>query len=266
LSSFTPAAAEYMVRAKIDVLAKKKGNVMNITKTLTKIIQIAVLAVAIAAATGAQAKTIVVTVNPSTWAITDIYPVTGWHRGTRDQQVTHIDVYWNQYHLYFTYGRFDTVVFESDVDNSELQVLSCKNIFYIDRSAQTAYACSAGYNGTGNGTDGEILVMKSFKNGDVYIGGEFTSAGGHSDSSYFSCYRWGAGWSGVDGVYVNGRVTHMEFAGTSPNPYRLVIWGNFDEVYGPVTSGGSHTSLPVFGQAYWNDWWREFGDSFWEDE
>jgi hypothetical protein len=201
-------------------------------------------------------------VNPVTYEIevTSLDTLTERQRGI-DVEIMHYDYYNNPVYRYFTYGLFTGVyVFEKDGNNSTLvQTLACNNIFYINRSTKTAYALTSGYNGTGDGTSGEIRTIADFANGDLYIGGHFTTAGGYSNTAYFSCYKLSGGWYGVSGVKTDGAVTGMRFVG-----YDLEISGNFNTVYGPAYSGGPHTSLSRNAVAYWVDWNEAFADCYWD--
>lgn len=139
-----------------------------------------------------------------------------------------------------------------------LQTLtSCYNVFYT--SGTTAYKLSNNYNGSGNGLTGEVFALAAAYNGDLYIGGDFGLAGGYNHTSNFSCYRFHNGWSGVNEVEVNGPVWTLTWSS-----YKLQLWGDFDQVNGPITSGGSVynsiNNLP--GEAYWNNFWTDFPNAY----
>jgi hypothetical protein len=225
-------------------------------KSISKLIALAFITLVMAIS--AQATTLIVYVNTNTWDVTS-YGGDGTYN-VDAYQATYYDYYNNPHYRYFIAGLFDTVVIESNVSPyPTLQTLtSCNNIFYIDRSAQTAYYCSNGYNGSGNGVNGEVKCAAGFQTGDLYVGGSFSSAGGYSSTSYFSCYRWSDGWSGVNGVRTDGAVS-----GFSYNNYRLVVAGSFSYVYGPTSSGGGYTSLWSPNSAYWNEWHYAFPSDYW---
>jgi len=229
-------------------------------KSTSKLIALAVTGLGLMAGSSAHALTLIVYVNNSTWAI-EGFAGDANAPNFSDTQATFTDQYTNQHHRYYTGGLFDTVVVErSDTHATLVTLSSCNNIFYIDRSVPYAYVCSTGYNGAGNGVSGgQVIDAAAFQNGDLYIGGEFTSAGGYSSTSYFSCYRWSAGWSGVSGIYTDNVVTSLSFDGS----YRLVVSGDFGYVYGPITSGGGNTSLWSPNTALWNEWHDAFGDCYW---
>ncbi len=202
-------------------------------------------------ASDAQALTLVVRVNPSTWAVTQyLGSGTAW---VQDQECIYTDAYNNQYFRRYTAGSFDYVVIESSESPYEtLDAFDANNIFYIVRSNQAAYTCSAGGS---NGVNGTVYTARSCQNGDLYIGGEFTSAGGQSNSSYLSCYRWSSGWSGISGIYANNVVSGLSWNGS----YQLVITGSFDYVYGPLSSGGGSGALFDYPPLL-NDYYEDFGD------
>ncbi len=120
---------------------------------------------------------------------------------------------------------------------------------------------TTGYNGTGNGVNGRVNVAANFQNGDLYIGGRFTQAGGYSQTGYFSCYRITYGWSGASGVYAQYEVTGFSWTGA----YELKLQGTFLYVYGPTSSGGPYvtTSTPN-GVAYWKEWHYGFLYDYWD--
>ena len=156
-------------------------------------------------------------------------------------------------------GNFDVVNIRNKNDCSIITTLSpCNNIFYIQGT--TAYACSNGYNGTGNGTGGTISYAAKANNGDLYIGGSFSSAGGWTYSSHFSCFRFNEGWSGVNGVFANGDVTNFSW----DQNYNLVVSGTFSWVSGPLSSGGSIQTLNTpSGTARWHDYYKTFPNGWW---
>jgi len=205
-----------------------------------------------------SAQTVDVYVNPTTWAY-DHYEGSGnINEDLSPYSVTAL-VYGTYITRKYYCGDFDVVVIRNKDTRAVIQTLSsCNNIFYTQGT--TAYKLSNGYNGSGNGiSGGEIYTWVSFSNGDLYIGGAFTSAGGYSHTQYFSCYRFQEGWSGVNDVEVNGVVESFSWSG-----YKLRVDGAFDTVYGPLTSGGAKSSITgLFGTAYWNDAFKTFPNSWW---
>src|SRR6266536_568888 len=95
----------------------------------------------LAVAETANAFNIEVWIDPATWE------VLGWQGDVGqtvlnfyDKLASHQDQFGNWHYRYFTAGFFDNAVIE---DFYTLQVITnldfCNNIFYIDRSAKTAY-------------------------------------------------------------------------------------------------------------------------------
>lgn len=163
-----------------------------------KLLTISAAALAFLAVAGSTlAATLDVYVDPSTWAIAQ--PPSGINAWANDCDTvaTHYDQYGNPHYRYYAYGSFNAVNIWNN--NNQTQLLwssgtgGCNNIFYIDRSAGTAYVCSAGYDGSGNGVNGEIRVAAALQNGDFCMGGDFTVAGNYDGTSYFSCYQWSSG-------------------------------------------------------------------------
>lgn len=204
-----------------------------------------------------HATAVIITVNPSTSAITTSPSGTG-SAPIYDYQAVYTDNYSNLHYRYFTGGSFDQVNIESSVDSSTLQTLAANNIFYIDRTTHTAYACSAGGVGGANGTSGVVEVIRGFNNGDVAIGGNFSSAGGQSNSSNFAIFKWDGGWNGTSGIYADGEVYSFSWSG-----HTLVVQGSFNYVYGPTTSGGSYAYRGSSSTAYYNDYYQSPANRWW---
>jgi hypothetical protein len=209
----------------------------------------------------AHAATLDVYVYTNTWAIQSVSGSGAWAAtGGIDAVASSLNQYGQTVYRYYTYGYFSAVNIYNESDDSYITTLgSCNNIFYIDRVAKAAYTLSNGYNGSGNGVNGEIYKHAAFGNGDFYIGGAFTIAGGYSNASHFSCYRWSSGWSGVNGVRANGAVDTMYY-----NGYDLVIQGAFTTVYGPAYSGGPIVNISAGNTATWDNWNRDFSAAFWK--
>src|SRR6266496_699033 len=94
----------------------------------------------LAVADNAHAVTLIVYVNPTTWAIdcTSFGGDANWPNFC-DKQASHQDQYGNWHYRYYTGGSFDTVVIERSDNHATLQTLSpCNNLFYIDRSVLSA--------------------------------------------------------------------------------------------------------------------------------
>jgi hypothetical protein len=215
-----------------------------------------VLALLTLASARISAQTVDVYVNPTTWA----YDSQGG-TGTFDTSLSPYSVTALVYGSYITRkyycGEFDVVVIRNKDTLAVIQTLSsCNNVFYTQGT--TAYKLSNGYNGSGI-SGGVINTWASFSNGDLYIGGSFTVAGGYSHTQYFSCYRFQEGWSGVNEVEVNGEVWQFSWPG-----YKLKVDGDFDTVYGPLTSGGTKSSITGLSNvAYWKDAFKTFPNCWW---
>jgi hypothetical protein len=215
-----------------------------------------------------EARTIIVRVNPSTWAIVEIFKETdgvdflSWWN-FQDKQVSRQDQYGNWSYRYYTGGFFDHVVIERSDNGAVLAAFDANNLFYIDRSVPSGYVCATGYNGSGNGTSGEIKTAAALSNGDLVIGGLFSVAGGYGNTTYFSCYRWTEGWSGVNNIFASEAITQpFSFNGS----YQLIIQFNHggQYVYGPLSSGGSSGYKYVNGnsQVFGNTYYQSF-PNFW---
>ena len=227
------------------------------------------VALAFLAATGkaiAAAGTVDIYVNPTTWAFSHVgLPGDPCSYGNGTVNFANIQatgtIRGSSVTRYYFVGSFDVVNIRSATTCSPpLQTLSgCNNMFYIQGTA--AFPCSNGYNGTGNGTTGEITDATVFSNGDLYFFGPFSSAGGWPYSSNLSCYRFAEGWSGVNGFFCNGQVT--QFTG-DPADYSLVVSGFFTWVSGPLYSGGPIQTLNTpSGTARWHDYYKAFQDGWW---
>ncbi len=234
---------------------------MNIAK-LIGTLRAALLLVALAIGLStSQAVTLEIYVNPSTWAVSSADA-----GGGGPPPVYNYSVSSGGATRYYFAGMFDVVNVRNENWNGFsfpiIQTISpCNNICYI--SGTTLYALTVGFNGSGNGVSGPIAVARAFSNGDLYIGGSFTQAGGYNHANRFSCYRFSAGWSGVNEIeVVGGNVSNFSFVG-----YKLKVEGNFTEVHGPTTSGGRiYGSIPISdGDAYWNEWNQTFPNSYWTD-
>jgi hypothetical protein len=104
-------------------------------KSISKLIALTVAALVLVAATRAHALTLIVYVNPTTWAIdTSGYAGDANPPNFADTQASHQDQYGYWHYRYYTGGLFDTVVIERSDNHATLQTLSCNNMFYIDRS------------------------------------------------------------------------------------------------------------------------------------
>lgn len=226
---------------------KKMKNMKSTIKTA-----FTVVALSMGLQTASVAYTLDVTVN-SNWEIVSTSTGNAWANQT--------DLFAGGYR-YFTCGSFDYVVIRNQ-SSTILQAFAANNIFYIVRISSTAYSCSYNYNGSGNGVNGEVTSMAVADNNDVYIGGNFTTAGGYSNTSYFSCYRYGEGWSGVSGVRVDARVETLTWL----QDYRLEVYGSgITTLYGPSYSGGSNTTQSVTDIGYWNDKFQTFPDGWWDTQ
>src|SRR5688572_17200454 len=121
-----------------------------------------------------SAQTVDIYVNASTWAFSSWGGTGTLHT---DPPITTQSQTWpNEQRRYYG-GEFDTVVMRSHVSPfTVLQILTnCNNIFYTSSTA--AYRLSNGYNGSGNGVNGAVFTMAAAYNGDLYIGGDFGTAG-----------------------------------------------------------------------------------------
>jgi len=165
-------------------------------------------------------------------------------------------------------GSFDNVVIETPPPNPTFitNLSGCNNIFYIDRSANTAYECATACGGTGNGVNGVVRHGRALSNGDFVIGGEFTIvADCYDHAEHFTCYQWDNGCSGVNGIEIsippdqNGDV--WGFNGV----YQLKVVAGPATVYGPTTSGRPIQTIPVdaFHAAYWNEYNYSFAAGWW---
>jgi hypothetical protein len=232
---------------------------MNTSKIMLRVCTLVVLLAFALSIPGTQANTLEIYVNPTTWAYSSSDVGGGGPPAVENFSVTS----GSETRYYFA-GNFDVVNVRNMNFNGSLypilQTISpCNNICYI--SGTNVYALTVGFNGSGNGVSGPILVAAKFSNGDLYIGGSFTLAGGNSHANRFSCYRFSSGWSGVNEIEVTGgNVTGFSFVN-----YKLKVEGTFNEVHGPTTSGGSVysglTGLPSV--AYWNEWHQTFPNSYW---
>jgi len=226
-----------------------------------RLISISAAALAFLAVAGnTLASTLDVWVDPTTWQIISTsFPVNG-----QDAQASHTDQGGLVHYRYYTFGSFAAVnIWNNNSPGQLLESLDgCNNIFYIDRSVPLAYLCNTGYNGTGNGTSGEVQYGTSLSNGDFVIGGLF-SAGGYPYTSYFSCYQWDTGWSGVNGIMLAG--------GRGPDQwgfngvYQLHVITGPTTVWGPTTSGGPIQTITVQANqsAYWNEYHYSFAAGWW---
>lgn len=206
------------------------------------------------ASVAARAQTVTIYVDPTTWAYDPASLDDVAQLNVANCQASRYP-YTTRY--YFA-GYFDALVVRSKYSPySQLQLLACNNIFYL--SGTSAYACSTGFNGSGNGVNEEIYVARVSSCGDLYIGGEFGSAGGYSYTSYFSCYRFVEGWNGVNGVFANEPVESLSWV----SGYKLEVWTS-DYVHGPLSQGGAG-SWPDTGDgvAYWHDWYQTFPNGWW---
>jgi|SRR5436190_3802222 len=217
----------------------------------------------LAGAANGHALNIEFFVDPNTWEFK------GWQGDSdgavvnfADHQASHQDQYGVWHYRYFAGGHFDNVVIETPPPNPRflLNLPGCNNIFYIDRLAQTAYECAKGYNGTGNGTGGEVQFATGLSNGDFVIGGQFGSAGGYEYTSFFSCYQWDSGWSGANGIMLAGNRGPDQWALNTV--YQLHVISGPTTVWGPTTSGGpiQTISVPDGYAAFWNEFHYPFAD------
>jgi len=253
----------------VRALGQKANNKNNEHKMKNSLISITAAALGFLAAAGsASSGTLDVYVDPTTWAISSPpNPAAGDAVDGYDIQASHQDQYGVWHYRYYTFGRFGAVNIWNNNNKTQLLWSSgsggCNNIFYIDRSVATAYVCSTGYNGTGNGTSGEVQYGSSLSNGDFLIGGQFASAGGYEYTSSFSCYQWDNGWSGVNGIMLAG--------GRGPDGwgfngvYQLHVITGPTTVWGPTTSGGPRQTIgvPLGSSAYWNEYHYSFAAGWW---
>jgi len=97
-------------------------------------------------------------------------------------------------------------------------------------------------NGTGNGTDGEVLALFAGSGGDVVVGGNFTQAGGLTTNRVA---RWtGTSWESYgSGNGVNGRVRAVALfaSGANAGPY---VGGTFAIAGDQVSSNFARWSDP----------------------
>jgi hypothetical protein len=236
-----------------------------------KLVCISAAALAFLAATGmAKAMNIEVYINTNTWEVVSVQgDEPGAGLNVLDELASHQDSRGIWHYRYYNAGHFDNVVIEDYVTDAVITNLNlCNNIFYIDRSAKTAYQCTQGYypcDGTGNGVNGEVKFGNSLENGDFVIGGRFTSCGNWDGSAYFYCYQWDNGWCGVVGKYIsippdlNGNFWDWNTF------YQLEVVLGPATLYGPTTSGGPNQAIQVLaGQAgYWNEWHDSFANGWW---
>jgi len=125
---------------------------------------------------------------------------------------------------------------------------------------------SNGYSGgTGNGTAGMIDHAAVLINGDLIIGGHFTSAGGYQGTSYFSCYQWSNGWSGVGGKDISNPPDINGIVWGYNTVYQLQVIAGPATVYGPTSSGGFNQTVdvPSGSSAYWNEFHDSFAAGWW---
>jgi hypothetical protein len=207
--------------------------------------------------------TLEVKVDPTTWAFVGYcLPPTGTPN-VENLQVMGTNQYGQTITRYYFAGDFDVVNIRNANDCSIITSLSpCHNMFYLQGT--TANKCSNGYNGTGDGTGGIVSFAKAANNGDLYIGGSFSSAGGWAYSSCFSCFRFNEGWSGVNGIFANGQVRGMSWDTSPGTQYTLIVSGDFSWVSGPLYSGGPIQTLNTpFGTARWHDYYKTLPQGWW---
>ncbi|HEX7861105.1 MAG TPA: hypothetical protein VF773_12300 [Verrucomicrobiae bacterium] len=206
-----------------------------------------------------RAQTLDIYVNATTWAY-DRHSVSGSSGAANvvNYAVTGtVPPYNTSETRYYYAGRFDVVVIRNKDTEAQITSLSsCNNICYI--RGTSVYTLSNGFNGSGNGVNGTVATAAYTSNGDLYIGGSFSVAGGYSHTQYFSCYRFNEGWSGVNGIELNNTVTQFSWVN-----YKLKVDGTFTTAYGPITQGGAHTSLSASSTVYWNDYYKTLPNGWW---
>ena len=124
------------------------------------------------------------------------------------------------------------------------------------------YALSTGYfGGSGNGVNGRVRALAISSADDVYVGGEFTQAGGFPYSSKIGVYRASGGWNTtyifsvwdvVSGLSFNGNV--LEVDGQTQTQYLWEV--QFYQTGLAVTGQDAywHTNNGYFGAGcYWTD-------------